>query len=214
MGQRRAEPAAISQAGDSESPGKISQIASWLVGSLPVRRRSALVAAGLIALILVVCAGVVRELGTNAQPAGAARAGSAKATPAFSAAEEAYVWALWPIHGDVERTAVRVSLGTIFYKTGDLGRVELKDRLEAALVTYRKAEARISELEPPPSFVRGHRDYLAAIRLYEQAAVEALKMFSDGDDEHLVLAHPLSQEGSNKIREIGGRFWRDEFPPN
>jgi hypothetical protein len=184
------------------------------VGSFPVRHRSILIAVGVIALILVVSAGVVHQLGTSAQSAGPVLAGPAKAAPAFSAAEEAYIWGLWPIHGDVERSAVRVSLGTIFYKTGDLGRAELKDRLEAALLTYQKAEARISELEPPPSFVRGHQDYLAAVRLYEQAAVEALKMFSDGDDDHLVLAHPLSQEGSNKIREIGGRFWRDEFPPN
>jgi hypothetical protein len=183
--------------------------------SLFIARRTALVVAGVIALLLVVLASV-HQLGTSTQPARTAVEAPDKAPvrPAFNAAEDAYVWALWPIHGEVERTAVRVSLGTIFYKTGDLGRVELKNRLDAALATYRKAESRISALEPPPSFVRGHQDYLAAIHLYEQAAVEALKMFSDGDDEHLVLAHPLSHEGSNKIREIGGRFWRDEFPPN
>jgi hypothetical protein len=141
---------------------------------------------------------------------------SAKAasSPALSDAEESYIRALWPIHGDVERSAVRVSLGTIFYKTGDLDKAELKNRLEAALVAYQRAEGRISELKPPPSFARMHDDYVAAIHLFEQATVEALKMFSDGDDAHLVLAHPLSHEGSNKIREIGGRFWRDEFPPN
>jgi len=138
----------------------------------------------------------------------------AASSPALSDAEESYIRALWPIHGDVERSAVRVSLGTIFYKTGDLEKAELENRLEAALVAYQRAEAQIGALEPPPSFARMHDDYVAAIRLYEQATVEALKMFSDGDDAHLVLAHPLSHEGSNKIREIGGRFWRDEFPPN
>ena len=155
-------------------------------------------------------------LGTSVRSAGEAlvHPATAASTPALSAAEEAYLRALWPIHGDVERSAVRVSLGTIFYKTGDLERTALKGRLETGLAVYQRAEAQISELKPPPSFARAHEEYLAAIRLYEQAAVEALKAFSDGDDAHLVVAHPLSQEGSNKIREIGGRFWRDEFPPN
>jgi hypothetical protein len=39
-------------------------------------------------------------------------------------------------------------------------------------------------------------------------------MFDDGNDEHLLAAYPLSQEGSDKIRAVGGQFWRDEFPPN
>ena len=177
--------------------------------------RRALVAVAAISLVLVVVGSVVRP-GTTMLSLRQALVISAEAasSPALSDAEEAYIRALWPIHGDVERSAVRVSLGTIFYKTGDLDKAELKNRLEAALVTYQRAEGRISELKPPPSFARMHDDYVAAIHLFEQATVEALKMFSDGDDAHLVLAHPLSHEGSNKIREIGGRFWRDEFPPN
>jgi len=201
----------VLQISSSGSAGKMRHYASS-----PAGRRSALFAAGAIGLLAVVVAGVVHQSGTSVRSAGQAlaRPTEAAARPAFSAAEEAYVRALWPIHGDVERSAVRASLGTIFYKTGDLERTELKNRLEAALVTYQKAEAGIRDVEPPSSLARAHKDYLAAIRLYEQAAVEALRMFSDGDDEHLVRAHPLSHEGSNKIREIGGRFWRDEFPPN
>jgi len=179
-------------------------------------RITALVATTALALSLVVAGGVVHLLGAGGGPAGEALVRPAKAasSPALSAAEEAYLRALWPIHGDVERSAVRVSLGTIFYETHDLDSAALKDRLEAALAAYRTADARISELKPPPSFARAHEEYLAAVRLYEQAAAEALKMFSDGDDAHLIRAYPLSHEGSNKIREIGGRFWRDEFPPN
>jgi hypothetical protein len=179
-------------------------------------RISASVATATIGLSIVVTAGAMHLLGTSVRSAGEAlvHPATAASTPALSAAEEAYLRALWPIHGDVERSAVRVSLGTIFYKIGDLERAALKGRLESGRAVYQRAEAQISELKPPPSFARAHEEYLAAIRLYEQAAVEALKTFSDGDDAHLVVAHPLSQEGSNKIREIGGRFWRDEFPPN
>jgi hypothetical protein len=39
-------------------------------------------------------------------------------------------------------------------------------------------------------------------------------MFDDGDEGHLLAAYPLSLEGSSKIREIGGGFWPDEYPPN
>jgi len=132
--------------------------------------------------------------------------------PAFTRAEEAYIQALWPIHGDVERSAVRMSLGKIFYKINELGKADLKARVDAALATYRQAEARISALEPPPSLARSHNDYLAAVRLFEQSAVEVLKMFDDGNDEHLLAAYPASQQASDKIREVGVKFWQDEFP--
>lgn len=211
MGQRRGKSARIGPASSTSSLTKKMFFAASLHG-----RINAIVALAAIALAMVVAGGAVHRFGSGAKSPGEALLGPAKAAsnPALSTAEEAYLQALWPVHGDVERSAVRVSLGTIFYKTGDLEAPALKDRLETALAVYRSAEARISDLKPPPSFARRHEEYLAAVRLYEQATVEALKMSSDGDDAHLIRAHSLSQEGSNKIREIGGRFWRDEFPPN
>ncbi len=134
--------------------------------------------------------------------------------PPLSRAEEAYSQALWPIHGAVERSAVRMSLGQIFYKIHDMDRAELKTRVDDALATYRQAEMRLRELRPPPSLVRVHDDYLGAVQLFQKSALEVLKMFDDGNDEHLLVAYPLSLEGSNKIRAVGAQFWRDEFPPN
>ena len=89
-----------------------------------------------------------------------------------------------------------------------------KARVDAALATYRRAEERIRALQPPPSLERAHSDYLAAVELFQKSALEVEKMFDDGNDEHLLAPYPLSQEGSDKIREIGVRFWQDEFPPN
>jgi hypothetical protein len=86
--------------------------------------------------------------------------------------------------------------------------------VDAALATYRRAEERIQALQPPPSLAAAHDEYLAAVRLFQQSALEVLKMFDDGDDEHLLAAYPLSQEGSDKIREVGVKFWQDEFPPH
>lgn len=122
--------------------------------------------------------------------------------------------AMWPIHGDVERSLTRMSLGQILYKTDDLGRAELKTRIEQALVTYRGAETRIRALSPPTSLRGDHEQYLAAVRLFQESASEAIKMFKDGREEHLLAAYPKSQEGSDKIREVGGKFWPNEFPPN
>lgn len=136
------------------------------------------------------------------------------ARPPLTAAEESYIRAMWPIHGDVERGLMRASLGQILYKTQDLSRAELKSRMEQALVVYRSAETRLRALQPPPSLQPEHEQYLAAVRLFQEAAVEANKMFTDGREDHLLAAYPKSQEGSDKIREVGGKFWSNEFPPN
>src|SRR5207248_401955 len=101
--------------------------------------------------------------------------------PAFTRAEEAYIQALWPIHGEVERTTVRMSLGRIFYKTNDMEKGDLKARVDEALATFRRAEGRIRALQPPPSLERAHDDYLAAVALLQQSALETLKLFDDGN---------------------------------
>jgi hypothetical protein len=179
--------------------------------------KGAALAVTVLALLGVVAFGVVRE-GTTTGRAPIAEvsrpAGSTAHGPALTRAEEAYIQALWPIHAEVERSTVRLSLGKIFYKVNELGKADLRARVDAALATYRQAEARIGALQPPPSLERAHHDYLAAVELFEKSALEVLKMFDDGDDEHLLAAYPLSKEGSDKIREIGVRFWQDEYPPN
>jgi hypothetical protein len=109
---------------------------------------------------------------------------------------------------------VRLSLGQIFYKINDLDRRALKARADEALATYRRSEARIRALEPPASVRHEHEEYLTAVDLFRRSVVEILKMFEDGRDDHLNAAYPLSQQASDKIREVGLKFWRNEFPPN
>jgi|SRR5882724_1245250 len=134
--------------------------------------------------------------------------------PALSPVEETFIQALRPIHGDVQRSLMRTSLGQILYKTNDLSRAELKTRMEQALVIYGRAETGLRALEPPASLRNDHEIYLTAVRLLRESAVEAMKMFNDGREEHLLAAYPKSQEASDKIREVGGKFWPSEFPPN
>ena len=147
-------------------------------------------------------------IGVTAKPA------PRPARPPLTPAEETYMRAMWPIHGDVQRSLMRASLGQILYKTNDLTRDELKARMEQALVTYRGAETRMRALQPPESLRKDHEQYLVAVRLFQESAVEANRMFSDGREDHLLAAYPKSQEGSDKIREVGGKFWPNEFPPN
>jgi hypothetical protein len=182
----------------------------------PPSRKGAGFAAVVLLLLGIVAFGIIRETPTTGREAAPAlsRPAAGPPRPAWTRAEEAYIQALWPIHGDVERSAVRLSLGKISYKTGELGKADLRARVDAALATYRRAEERIQALQPPPSLAAAHDEYLAAVRLFQQSALEVLKMFDDGDDEHLLAAYPLSQEGSDKIREVGVKFWQDEFPPH
>jgi hypothetical protein len=184
----------------------------------PLGINGSVLAVAVLALMGVLAFDATREASTMGRAPSPALSSSRPAPtpqrPAFTRAEEAYIQALWPIHGDVERSAVRVSLGKIFYKTNDMGKPELKARVDDALATYRRAETRISALQVPPSLERAHNDYLAAVGLFEKSALEVLKMFDDGNDDHLLAAYPLSQEGSNKIRAVGAQFWQDEFPPH
>ena len=173
----------------------------------------------LILGILVLCLVGILSFAVSREVTSTSRPVSTQLSPrplraALSAAEEAYMGLLWPIHGDVERSAMRMSLGQILYKTGDLSRSELRTRMEQALATYRVAETRILALEPPTSLRSEHEQYLAAVRLFQESAVEAIKMFKDGREEHLLAAYPKSQEGSDNIMRVGGKFWPNEFPPN
>jgi len=206
--------AAASTEGSRESgAGRAVDVLSRL--RWPLALKGSLLAVAVLALLGILAVTATREATTTGrEPVAAVRPVAAAPKPAFTRAEETYIQALWPIHGDVERSAVRLSLGRIFYKIDDIGKADLKTRVEAALATFRRAEERIQALQPPPSLAGAHEEYLAAVRLLRQSALETLKMFDDGDDGHLLAAYPVSQEGSNKIREVGAKFWQDEFPPH
>ena len=182
----------------------------------PLSAKRSVALAAVAILLGIVGFALIREATMTARGTtlASSRPASAPSRPAFTPAEEAYIRALWPIHGDVERSTVRMSLGQIFYKINDMDKPTLKGRVDDALATYRRSEARLQALEPPPSVQREHDEYLAAVRLFRESAVEVLKMFQDGRDDHLNAAYPLSQKASDKIREVGGKFWPDEFPPN
>jgi hypothetical protein len=167
----------------------------------------------LVGLGAVIGFSISRETTSSAATTGAQPL-RVSSRPALSPDEQAYVDALWPIHTELEVAAERVALGTIFYKSEDLDRTELKARLEEALSSYRSADEKLRALRPPVSMQKSQEGYLAAVVLFRDSAAEMLKMFDDGSDEHLQTAYPRYLDGTNKIRDLGGAFWPDEFPPN
>ena len=173
-----------------------------------------LLAVVLIGLGAIIGFSVSRELASPATSSGAAAQVRLASRPALTADEQAYVAALWPIHGELEVAAERIALGTIFYTTRDLERAELRTRLDQALASFRAADSKLGTLNPPRSMESSHAGYVSAVSLFEQSTVEMLKMFDDGNDDHLQTGYPLYLEGTNKVRDLGGTFWPDEFPPN
>src|SRR6266705_5558305 len=93
------------------------------------RRSLVLIAVGLLILIGIVIVAVAREATSRRVVAAALSRPAASARPPLTPAEETYIQALWPIHGAVERSAARISLGQIFYVTRDLEQAELKVRV-------------------------------------------------------------------------------------
>ena len=125
------------------SPPVLSRNASHLPFLASLRwpfgiKRTAMMAV-VLALLGTVTVALLRELGTTARVDAPAITTPAKPPkPAFTPAEEAYIQALWPIHGDVERSTARMTLGQIFYKINDMDRPSLKKRVDEALATYRR----------------------------------------------------------------------------
>jgi hypothetical protein len=177
-------------------------------------RNFVLLAVVLVILVGIVIVAVAREANQRRLVAAVVSSPAPPSRPPLTRTEETYIQALWPIHGAVELSATRMSLGQIFYVIKDMNQSQLKARVDDAAKTYRRAEAQLRELTPPPSLQRYHDEYGVAVRLFQQSVAEVSKIFHDGQEDHLRVAYPLAQEASDKIREIGGRFWPGEFPPN
>ena len=188
------------------------------LGGRPWHRWRRTIALGvvLVGLVGIVLAALAREalLPRSALTVAVPPNPFAPPRPALTQAEEAYARGLWKIHDDVKLSAVRMTFAGLAYKTGEIDRTTLKARVDAARDVYARAEIRARELEPPQSLRRVHADYLAAIRLYRQSAVEMAKLGADGREQHLLAAYPLSETASKKLLEVGDALWPGEYVPN
>jgi hypothetical protein len=180
--------------------------------------RVKLLIAGLIVLVLlgVFCASLLREATTVSGSAGNAvpRPSLRPPRPALTPAEEAYAQALWAIHGDVKIAAYNLTFSGLRYKLKQADGPEFETRVQSASENLDRAEARVLSLVPPPSLRQVHAQYLDAVHLFQRSATEMLKATADGRDDHLLAAHPLSQEASEKLLRVGNMIWPGEYLPN
>jgi len=180
--------------------------------------RAKVLVAGLIvvALIGVFCASLLREAMTASRTAGATtpRPSLAPPRPALTPAEEAYAQALWAIHGDVKSAAYKLTFSGLRYKLKQADGREFGTGVQDASKSFAQVEARVRALAPPPSLRQVHAQYLDAVHLFQRSAAEMLKVTADGRDDHLLAAHPLSQEASEKLLRVGNTIWPGEYLPN
>jgi len=168
----------------------------------------------LLSLLGILALATVREVATSPASARMARPALAPPRPPLTAAEEEYALALWPIHNEVKASSLKMTLGGLAYKLGDLDRAGLKVRVDRSAETYRRAARQIAALTPPASLAQAHAMYMDAVRLYQRSAAEMVRVVSDGRDEHLVVAQPLSMEASEKLLKVGDVLWPNEYKPN
>jgi hypothetical protein len=180
--------------------------------------RPKLLAAGLIllALLVVLCASLLREatIGGRTSATAAARPSLAPPRPALAPAEEAYAQALWAIHADVKQAAYNLTFSGLRYKLKQPDGPDFGTRVRDASRTFDQAEARVRALAPPSSLSQLHTQYPDAVQLFQRSAAEMLRVTADGRDEHLVAAYPLSQKASETLLRVGNAIWPGEYLPN
>jgi len=173
----------------------------------------------LLCLGAVAAFAVVHEVRKSApSPAAATAAGGAygghQERPALSAAEESYAADLWSIHSLVKTTAVQMTFAGLSYKMGDIDRKAVKERVTPLIKVFRDARLQAAQLKAPPSMEAEQKKYLDALKMYEDASVEMVKVAQDGKDDHLVAAQKLSYAASEDLLRVGDALWPGEFKPN
>src|SRR5262249_41360115 len=134
----------------------------------------------------------------------------ASVPPPLTAAEEAYAAALWPIHSDVKVSAVRMTFAGLSYKLGELGRGGLQARLDGLGERFAAAAVQLRQLRPPESMQMLHGEYMEALRLYQKAIVEMVRVADDGRDEHLLDAQAQSEKAAAILLKLSDALWPGE----
>ena len=202
------------------SPPVLSRNASHLPFLASLRwpfgiKRTAMMAV-VLALLGTVTVALLRELGTTARvDAPASRPPPSLPSRRSRPPKRPTSSELWPIHGDVERSTARMMLGQIFYKINDMDRSSLKKSVDGCagdVSTVGRLDSGRSSRRP--TVERDHEEYLAAIALFQQSAVEVLKMFEDGRDDHLVPHTRWARRRATRSGRSGRNSGPTSLPPN
>ncbi len=168
---------------------------------------------GLGAVAAIAMVRETRQVATPAEAAGGAFTGHQERA-AFSAEEEAYAAALWPVHEQVKTNAVKMTFTGLSYKMGEIDRASIKERVSPLVKAFRDAYGTASRLKVPPTMQQQHQVYLDALKQYQNASEEMVKIAGDGKEMHLVNAQKLSFAAAEGLLRVGDVLWPGEFKPN
>lgn len=195
----------------------MSQAVNASANSARVGLKQLAIGALLVGLGAVAAVAMVRETRQPA-PAAAEVAGGAfaghQARPAFSSEEENYAAALWPVHEQVKTNAVKMTFTGLSYKMGEIDRTSVKVRVSPLIKAFRDAYGAAAKLKAPPSLEQQHQTYLGALKSYQTASEEMVKIARDGKEEHLLNAQKLSYAAAEDLLRVGDVLWPAEFKPN
>jgi hypothetical protein len=177
---------------------------------------------GLVVLAggLAVFAGVTAMRSTQAPApvapvaAPAVGMGESHDRPAMSADEERFAHALWKVHTTVRTEAVRMSFTGMAYKTGEIPKEAVRERIAPLTKIFDTAIADVRALPAPASMEATRGTYLEALQRYRDASVEMVRVADDGKDEHLLAAHDKSSRASTQLLEVSETLWPGEYKPN
>jgi hypothetical protein len=166
---------------------------------------------GLIGIVLVA---ILRETSRAPRHDTGADVGLASIPPPLTAAEEAYVAALWPIHSDVKLSAVHMTFAGLSYKLGELDRGGLQARLMPLVERFAEAAFQLRQVLPPASMETFHGAYVEALQLYQKAIAEMSRVVDDSRDEHLLAAQAHSEKAAAILFKLSDALWPGEYKPN
>ena len=118
------------------------------------------------------------------------------------------------MHEQVKNYAVKMTFAGLSYKMGEIDRGALKSRVSPLTREFRDAYGAAAKLKVPPSLERQHQTYLEALKQYQSASEEMVKIAGDGKEEHLVNAQKLSFAAAENLLRVGDVLWPAEFKPN
>lgn len=179
----------------------------------PIRAGVLLLSGVIVALTATVVYALQREL-TPRPVRSPLPASISQPVKAFSAEEEAYAAALWPIHSEVKLSAVRMSFAGIAYKTEDHDPRLLEAKVRPLVEEFATAAAKVRVLGPPASLREVHDRYLEALALYESASSTTARAAEDGRDEMLAEAQGMSFRAAEDLLKVGDVLWPGEYKPN
>ena len=132
----------------------------------------------------------------------------------LGADDERYAHGLWKIHSAVRTEAVRMSFTGLAYKTGEIRKEAVRERIAPLVKIFESAAHDVRAIETPASMEATRAIYLDALALYREAAAEMVKVAADGSDEHLIKAQEMSASASTRLLEVSEKLWPGEYKPN